>query len=60
MLYGISEQDGDGIVPYGLNMSIYLVYDQCYPFHAKTASFCFMFVLVIVNPIILVLVLKIT
>ena len=60
MLYGISEQDGDGIVPYGLNMSIDLVYDQCYSLHAKTASFCFTFVLVIVNPIILVLVLKIT
>ena len=39
MLYGISEQDGDGIVPYGLNMSIDLVYDQCYPLHARTQVF---------------------
>ena len=36
------------------------IYDQCYPLHAKTTSVCFTFVLIIVNPIILVLVLKIT
>ena len=42
------------------NIPLDLIYDQCYPLHVKTTSFCFMFVLVIVNPIILALVLKIT
>ena len=42
------------------NISLDLIYDQCYPMHAETTSFCFTFVLVIVNPIILLLVLKIT
>ena len=42
------------------NITLDLIYDQCYPLHAKTTSFCFTFVLVIFNPIILVLVLKIT
>ena len=36
------------------------IYDQCDPLHAKTTSVCFTFLLIIVNPIILVLVLKIT
>ena len=40
-------------------MPLDLINDQCYHLHAKTTSFCFTFVLVIVNPIILVLVLKI-
>ena len=35
-----------------------LIYGQCYPFHAKTTSYRFTFVLVIVTPIILMLVLK--
>ena len=42
------------------NIPLDWIYDQCYPLHAKTTSFCFTFVLIIVNPIILVLVLKIT
>ena len=42
------------------NISLDLIYDQCYPLHAKTTSFRFIFVLVIVNPIFVVLVLKIT
>ena len=40
------------------NIPLDLIYDQCYPLHAKNTSFCFTFVLVIVNPIILVLPLK--
>ena len=39
------------------NTLLDLIYDQCY---GKTTSFCFTFVLVNVNPIILLLVLKIT
>ena len=42
------------------NIPLDLIYDQCYPLHTKATSFCFTFVLVIVNPIILLLVLKIT
>ena len=42
------------------NIPLDLIYDQCYSLHAKTTSFCFTFVLVIVNPIIWFLVLKIT
>ena len=37
-----------------------LIYEQWYPLHVKTTSFCFTFVLAIVNPLILFLVLKIT
>ena len=40
------------------NISLDFIYGQCYPLHGKTRSFCFTFVLIIVNPIILVLVLK--
>ena len=43
MLYGTSEQYADDFD---------LIYDQCYPLHAKTTSFCFTFALVNVNPII--------
>ena len=49
MLYGISEQYPDDVVTHVL---LNLIYDQCYLLHAKTTSFCFMFVLVIVNAII--------
>ena len=49
MLYGISEQYPDDVVTHVL---LDLIYDQCYPLHAKTTSSCFTFVLVIVNPII--------
>ena len=41
------------------NISLDLIYDQCYPLHAKATSFRFTFVLVIVNPITVVLVLTI-
>ena len=40
------------------NISLDLIYGKCYPLHAKTTSFHFTCVLVIVNPIIVVLVLK--
>ena len=40
------------------NIPLDLTYDQYYHLHAKTTGFCFTFVLVIVNPMILVLVLK--
>ena len=43
-----------------VNIPLDLTYDQCYHLHAKTTSFYFTFALIIVNPIILVLVLKIT
>ena len=36
------------------------IYDQCCPLHAKITSSCFTFGPIIINPIILVLVLKIT
>ena len=42
------------------NIPFDLIHDQCYPLHAKPTIFCFTFVLVIVNPIILFSVLKIT
>ena len=42
------------------NITLDWIYDQCYPLHVKTTSFCFAFVLIIVNPLILVLVLQIT
>ena len=42
------------------NVPLDLIYDQCYPLHAKATSFCFKCVLVIVNRIILFLVLEIT
>ena len=38
------------------NIPLGWIYDQRYPMNAKTTSFCFTFVLIIVNPIILVLV----
>ena len=49
MLYGISEQYPDDVATH---VVLDLIYDQCYPLHAKTTRFCFTFVLVIVNPII--------
>ena len=49
MLYGISEQYLDDAVTLVL---LDLINDQCYPLLVKTTSFCFTFVLVIVNPII--------
>ena len=46
--------------PIAFNISLDLIYDQCYPLHVKTTCFRFTFVLVTVNPIIVVLVLKFT
>ena len=42
------------------NIPLDLIFDPFYRLRVKTTSFCFKFVLVIVNPTILVLVLKIT
>ena len=39
MLYDISEQYTDNIVTHFFNISLGLIYDQCYPLHAKTTSF---------------------
>ena len=48
MLYGIFEPYFDDVVTHVLHD---LINDQYYPLHEKTTSFCFTFVLVIVNPI---------
>ena len=40
MLYGISEQYPDEVVTHVL---LDLIYDHCYPLHAKTTGFCFRF-----------------
>ena len=48
MLYGIFEPYFDDVVTHVLHD---LINDQYYPLHEKTTSFCFIFVLVIVNPI---------
>ena len=39
MLYGISEQYPDDLVTPRPSKLLNLIYDQCYPLHAKTTSF---------------------
>ena len=45
MFYGISKQYADKSSHIVFNISLGLIYEQCYPLHSKTTSFCFTFVL---------------